>query len=98
MHHARAFIHTSQDQFLAARKQQLAGHRINTIIRRRDHHPLAGLETIRVVEDFIGKIGRRGLARDLQRLLGAHDIRGAMPEPQDPGEPGRYGRVFVHQR
>ena len=77
----------------AAGKQQLPGHRIGAVVGGADGHLLAGLEAVRVFEDFFRQVGRRGIARDFQGLLGTHLARRAMPETQHPGiRPSINGR------
>ena len=98
MHPPTALILTTYDQLFATGKQQLARHRIDTIIGRRDDHRLTGDKAVRVAEGLIWERGRRRLARHLQGLLGRHFTRCAMPERHDPGEPGGHCRIGIHQR
>src|SRR5690606_29152877 len=88
MHYAGALILTTQDQLIAPGMQQLAMHRVDTIVHRGNAHRLPSLETIGVDECFVRQRRRRCLTRHGNRLLAAHLAQRAMTEAHHPGEPG----------
>ena len=78
--------------------QQLALHRVDTIVHRGDAHRLASFETIGVDEILVRQRCRSRFTRHRDRLFAAHLAQRAMAEAEHTAKPGGDFRVIVDQR
>ncbi|MNG12441.1 hypothetical protein D3C84_960540 [compost metagenome] len=97
MHNAGPLIFATHNQFFAACKQQLTGHRVNTVIGGGNHDLLARLKPVWLFELLIRQRRRGGIARNLQRLSGRHLAERAMTKAQHSTQPRRNRRISIDQ-